>query len=282
MTVVARPIAVITGACGGMGRACARELGGSSDLVLADLEESRLEALADSLREEGFVVAGLAAGDLAEPGVAARLFSTARTAGPLGAVAHTAGLSPALAPWDAILRANLVATERLLQALEAELEPGLAAVLLASMAGHMAPPDPGLDAVLADPLRDDLLQRAGPMLEPLVAPGDPYGLASPAYGQSKRAVIRMCEQRATRWGERGGRIVSVSPGVIWTPMGRREVERNPGAAMVVEKTPMGRWGRPTDISAAVAFLVSDRASFITGCDLRIDGGVTPALRGAAF
>ena len=61
-------------------------------------------------------------------------------------------------------------------------------------------------------------------------------------------------------------------------MGRREAETNPGAAAVVAATPMGRWGSPLDIAAAAAFLISDAASFITGCDLRIDGGVTPVLR----
>jgi NAD(P)-dependent dehydrogenase (short-subunit alcohol dehydrogenase family) len=265
-----------------MGRACARELGRSLRLVVTDLDPARLEALAAGLTEEGYAVVAAVAGDLAEPGLADRLIGKAREQGGVRSVIHTAGLSPALAPWDAILTANLVATERLLRALEPQLEDGLAAVLLASMAGHMAARDAAIDALFADPLSPELLPAAAEALQPHVAPGDAYGLASPAYAQSKRAVIRMCEARAAAWGARGARLVSISPGTIWTPMGRAEAQANPGAARVVAATPAGRWGSPLDVSAAAAFLASDAAGFVTGCDLRVDGGVTPALRGAAF
>ncbi|MBV9995863.1 MAG: SDR family oxidoreductase [Caulobacteraceae bacterium] len=275
------PHALITGACGGMGRACARELGRAWSLILADVDEARLVAFAEALREEGYRVAGLSHGDLAEPGAADQLVALARLAGPLRAVVHTAGLSPALAPWDQILRANAVGTERLLWALEAALEPGLAAVLVASMAGHMARPDASLDAVLEAPLAEDFLQRAAALLKSHATPQDPFGLATAAYGQSKRAVIRVGERRAAAWASSAARIVSISPGLIWTPMGRREAETNPNAGALLARVPLGGWGSPLDISAAVAFLTSDAARFITGCDLRIDGGLTPALRGAA-
>jgi NAD(P)-dependent dehydrogenase (short-subunit alcohol dehydrogenase family) len=275
-------VAIITGACGGMGRACARDLGRADALVLTDINAERLDAFAATLREEGYTIGGLVVGDLSNGAVAAEVVSTARAQGRLRAVIHTAGLSPALAPWDQILTANLIATEILLLALEDGLEAGLAAVLLASMAGHMAPQDAALDDLFANPLADGLLDAAKGLLEPYVQADDAFGLASPAYGQSKRAVIRLCERRAAAWGARGARIVSLSPGTIWTPMGRREAEINPGAAAVVAATPVGRWGSPLDIAAAAGFLASDAAGFITGTDLRIDGGVTPALRGVGF
>jgi NAD(P)-dependent dehydrogenase (short-subunit alcohol dehydrogenase family) len=275
-------IAIITGATGGMGRACARELGRGQTLVLTDIERKRLEDFAAGLREEGYRVGGVVAGDLSDAPVAGEVVEQARSLGRLRAVIHTAGLSPALATWDRILRANVVATELLLTALEAGLDEDFAAVLLASMAGHMAPADPALDALLAAPLADGFLQSAEALLEQRRRAEDPFGLASPAYGASKRAVIRMCEARATAWGACRARIVSISPGTIWTPMGRAEEKANPAAAAVVAATPMGRWGSPLDIAAAAAFLASDAAGFITGCDLRIDGGVTPALRGVAF
>ena len=180
--------------------------------------------------------------------------------------------------WEAILRANLVATEHLLRAFEPQLEPQSVAVLIASMAGHIAPAAPEIDAVLDEPLAEDLLQRMQPLLQAVSRQGDPNGLAGSAYSCSKRAVIRMVERRAKAWGERGARIVSISPGMIWTPMGRREVETGPGAAAIVDATPVGRWGTPMDIANAVDFLVSDLAGFISGCDLRVDGGVTPTVR----
>jgi NAD(P)-dependent dehydrogenase (short-subunit alcohol dehydrogenase family) len=122
-------------------------------------------------------------------------------------------------------------------------------------------------------------------MEPLIAamarPDDPAGLATPAYGLSKRAVMRMAERRCVAWAARGARICTISPGTIYTPMGRTEAEQNPLAARVVEATPMARWGRAADIAAATAFLLSDEASFITGVDLRVDGGVTAAMKAFA-
>lgn len=277
-----RPIALVTGASGGMGRACARQLGRQHDLVLTDIDEPRLQGFVETLVEEGHTVVAAVPSDLASAGVAAALVTAARSAGRLRVVVHTAGLSPALADWQPILRANVVGTERLLVALEADLEADLAALLIASMAGHLTPARAALDELLAAPLQDGLFEQALPLLQAMAAPGDAYGLSMPAYGQSKRAVIRMCERRAPAWGTKGARILSISPGVIWTPMGRREVEVNPGAAAVVQAAPAGRWGTVADIASAVDFLTSDLASFITGCDLRIDGGVTPALAGPRF
>lgn len=277
-----RPIAIVTGACGGMGRACARVLGSRFDLLLTDVDQARIDDLVQALVEEGYqIIAGVAC-DLTEPDEAQRMVSLARDAGHLRAVVHTAGLSPTMASWEAVLRVNVQATERVLLALETELNDGLVAVLIASMAGHMARTDSEIDAVMATPLEEDFLERAGYLLNQYVDPDDPYGMSSPAYLHSKRAVIRMCETRVAAWGKSGARIVSISPGTVWTPMGRTEAQNNAAAAGVVQATPAGRWGTPQDIASAVDFLVSDRAGFISGCDLRVDGGVTPALAGALF
>jgi NAD(P)-dependent dehydrogenase (short-subunit alcohol dehydrogenase family) len=277
----AQPTAIVTGAYGGMGRACARQLGRRASLILCDLDKSRLEDFAESLREEGYTVAATFAGDLSEPGLAEQAVEAARAAGPLQAVAHTAGVSPSLGAWDVILRANVVATERLLVALEAALEPGLAIVLISSMAGHLSPPRPEVDALLQNPLDVDLLQRIEAHVRASAKTQDELGASTVAYGASKRAVMRMCEVRALAWGPAGARIVSVSPGLMWTPMGRTEADANAGASVVRAKTPLGRWGTALDIADAVDFLTSDRASFISGTDLRVDGAATPALRAAS-
>jgi NAD(P)-dependent dehydrogenase (short-subunit alcohol dehydrogenase family) len=183
--------------------------------------------------------------------------------------------------WDAILRTNLLGTEFLLDAIEPLLNPGTCAVLIASIAGHRAPAEPEIDAILAAPRAADLLQRMQPHLQRL-AGSDARDLGGLAYALSKRAVIRLVEARAAAWAAKGARIVSISPGTIWTPMGRKSAQDNTRSARVVAATPIGRWGKATDIASAAAFLASEDASFITGCDLRIDGGVTPALEGVTF
>ncbi len=273
-----RPVALITGACGGMGSACARQLGRDNKLVLTDVPSERLHGFAATLRDDGYEISACLAGDLSEAACCDTVIAAARAAGTLKVMLHAAGTSPALAPWDAILRANLLATERLLLGLEADLPAGFVAILIASMAGHMSPPDAVIDAVFSDPLAANFLQMASEGLTARIDPADSFGLASPAYFYSKRAVIRNCERRGPAWARRGARIVTISPGIMWTPMGRREAEVNPVSLKVAEETPIGRWGNGLDISAAVEFLASDRAGYITGCDLRIDGGATPALR----
>jgi NAD(P)-dependent dehydrogenase (short-subunit alcohol dehydrogenase family) len=134
-----------------------------------------------------------------------------------------------------------------------------------------------LDAVAAEPLNETLLTVMHGPLSRLTGSDDSHALARSAYAQSKRAVLRLTQQRAAAWGKWGGRIVSVSPGIISTPMGHKEVDGNPYARYTLDSTPVGRWGSPLDIANAVDFLASDFATFITGCDLRIDGGVTTVL-----
>jgi NAD(P)-dependent dehydrogenase (short-subunit alcohol dehydrogenase family) len=174
---------------------------------------------------------------------------------------------------------NLVTTEKLLRAIEPSLTSGTVAVLIASMAGHVAAVKPELDVLMADPLANEFLDKAGLALEELLIPGNPYGVKTVAYFASKREVIRVCERRAPEWARFGARIVSISPGTIWTPMARKEAETNTMSLAVVEATPLRRWGTAMDIANAVRFLISDAASFITGCELRVDGGVTTAMNG---
>lgn len=272
------PIALITGASGGMGQACARILGHRFRLAITDISSERIEPLAEQLNAEGYHVAVRHHGDLAQPDTVASLLGGVREAGALRAVAHTAGMSPALGDWDIILRANLVATERLLRGIEEGLESGLALVLIASMAGHRAPVDAALDELFAAPLDPALLTLAKPLLARHVAEGDRYGLASPAYATTKRANLRTVQARASAWARRGNRIVSISPGTIRTPMGLAEAASNPAAKVVVDATPMGRWGTAIDIAALADFLLSDRAGFITGTDVLCDGGVSAAFK----
>lgn len=276
-----RPVAIITGALGGIGRACCERLATDYRLALLDLGPEELNAAAADMASRGIEVVLARACDVADATQVAACFEALGRAGSIGAVVHTAGVSPALADWETIIRANIAGTAHVLDACLPLAAVNCTAVCIASMAGHGVVPDADLDAALDDPTAADLPARVEPSLTRRLIAGDSYGLASPAYSISKYAVQRMVAARAATWAKRGARIVSISPGLIHTPMGRKEVAENQRAAAVLEAIPANRWGSPLDIANAAAFLTSNEASYITGCDLRVDGGVTAQRNTAA-
>ena len=274
---IRRRTALITGANSGMGRACARAFGDTLDLILTDMAPS-LPAFAAELTEEGYTVREVVVGSIFDDAVLTQLVTAADVEPGMGLLVHAAGLSPALADWRNIMTVNLVASERLICALEPVLRPQSVAVLIASMAGHMAPAEAKIDAMLDAPAAPAFMENMTKFIEHTAAADVPRARQDLSYLLSKRGVIRMCERHAAAWGRKGSRIVSVSPGTIWTPMGRKEATESPGAAAILQAAPAGRWGTVMDIVAAVRFLASPQAGFISGSDLRVDGGVTACLR----
>lgn len=259
-------VAVITGASGGMGQACARRLGKKHQLLLADINETAIEATAAALRAEGYSVTPICA-DIAKPEAIEQLAAKAQALGPVHALVHTAGLSPTMGDAKRIMDVNWVATYRLAEAFLPIIQRGGCTVLIASTSAYMIPLNPQIDALFENPLAADFW----PKIESIAATSEA------AYAFSKRAVIRYCEVAAPRWGARGVRIVSISPGVIATPMGKKEMESKPIMAQMVAATPLQREGVADDIAGGVEFLCSEAASFISAIDLRIDGGMIPVM-----
>ncbi|TAL00272.1 MAG: SDR family oxidoreductase [Rhodospirillaceae bacterium] len=263
-------VAVITGAAGGMGRACSRRMGHTYRLVLADVSAKACEAEAKILREDGYDIAAALTCDISDPAAVDRLAQEAAAAGPLGALVHTAGLSPSLADWEPILRVNYVGTSLLLDAFLRQAVRGSVAVCIASSAGYMLPLNPEIEAIFDSSRAPDVMKR----LEVAVMKVSKAFGNTPAqisYPVSKRGVHRLVRDRVQEWADKGGRITSISPGLIRTPMSIKESE---SAAFqgLLEQVPIPRWGTPMDIANAVHFLCSDEASYITGCDLPVCGG----------
>jgi NAD(P)-dependent dehydrogenase (short-subunit alcohol dehydrogenase family) len=176
-----------------------------------------------------------------------------------------------MADAETILRVNLAGPTLVADIFEDLLQPGSVGVFVSSVAGHDLDPGPATTATLDDPL----------------APGFPAtvveglgGALTPetAYMLSKWAIIRMCRRRAASWGERGARIVSISPGLIISPQGARESEAQPTRKAMLQRIPLQREGTMIEIADAVEFLISARASYVTGTDLLVDGGMSAALK----
>ncbi len=263
-----RSVVVITGAAGGVGRACARRFGARHRVILGDLSQEGLDALVADLSREG-IQATAVAGDVRTAEHAQRLAEEVGT-DRLAAIVCAAGLSSHMAPAAPIFQVNLIGTARVLEALEPRLGPGTVAVCIASISGHRI----GVrnhDEAMVEPLREGLYDEIA------ADEGDKWkpGLA---YAVSKRGVITLVERLARRWGERGARIVSISPGLIDTPMGRFEVEQSGGnARQLTALSALDRAADPDEIAMVAEFLAGPAAAYVTGCDLLVDGGTVAEL-----
>ena len=261
------PLAVIVGA-GGMGTAIARRLGQSHRLLIADRNDAHGTALADRLRGGGHD-ADFIACDVTEPQDVDRLAERAQNVGSLRSLACVVGLSPSMGDFDTIMAVNLVAAARIASAFAEVLVPGGCGLFISSSSAHMSPVPAETLTVLSDPLDPAFLERIKAQCD---------GSPATAYALSKAGLIELCRRECVIWGQRGNRIVSLSPGLIATPMGAAEFERSPRKHDLLAATPIGREGTMLEIAGVAAFLLSDAASYISGTDILVDGGLIGALK----
>lgn len=269
-----KPVLAVVGV-GGMGQAIVRRLGSGKTVLIADFNPTTLDSVATTLAGDGFDVHSQIV-DVSKAESVAALAAAAAELGPVMQVAHTAGLSPTQASAGAIMAVDLMGVALSLDAFAGVVAPGGAGLVIASMAGQTAPPlAPEQEHALASTPAAEL--AALPFVAAVTDPGAAYGVA-------KRANQLRIQAVSGAWGARGARINSISPGIISTPMGQQELAGESGGFMraMIAASGTGRIGTPEDIAAAAAFLLGPDATFISGTDLLVDGGVIAALRSGAL
>jgi NAD(P)-dependent dehydrogenase (short-subunit alcohol dehydrogenase family) len=260
-----RPVAVIMGA-GGMGLAVARRLGQDHRILLVDINHKRAAQGVAELTASGIDALACSC-DVTVQASVQTLAQKITGLGGWNALAHVVGLSPSMGSFEQILNVNLLGAQYVCDELLHAARPGAAAVCISSIAGHSAQADEQLRAMLAAPRVEGWLAS---MVQALGEAATPER----AYQLSKLGLIMMCQREAAHYARHRARLVSLSPGLIDTPMGRREQVKQLRRADLAAQIPLGREGTMAEIADVVAFLVSPAAAYVTGVDLIVDGGLT--------
>src|SRR5215203_1074055 len=265
-------VIVVIGA-GSIGQAIARRVSAGKHVVLADLHQANADAAAEVLGNAGFEVSTTTV-DVSSRASVHALVETATALGDITGVIHAAGVSPSQASPATILAVDLYGTALVLEEFGSVIAAGGAGVVIASQSGHrLGALTAADDAALATTPADELL--ALPMLQP-----DKVTDPLHAYQLSKRGNALRVMAEAVRWGKRGARVNTISPGIIFTPLAMDELTglRGEGYRRMIALCPVGRGGTPDEVGTVGALLMGPEGGFITGSDILMDGGVTAAYR----
>jgi NAD(P)-dependent dehydrogenase (short-subunit alcohol dehydrogenase family) len=263
-------VIVVIGA-GSIGQAIARRISAGKHLLLADLRLENADAAAKVLFNAGFNVSTTTV-DVSSRSSVQELVATATNLGEVTGVIHAAGVSPSQASPETILKVDLYGTALVLEEFGNVIARGGAGVVIASQSGHrLAPLSLEQNALLATTPVEELLKL--PMLQL-----DQIKDSLHAYQISKRGNSLRVMAEAVRWGKRGARVNTISPGIIITPLANDELTgpRGPGYRRMIEACAAGRAGTPDEVGSVGALLMGPEGAFITGSDFLMDGGVTAA------
>jgi NAD(P)-dependent dehydrogenase (short-subunit alcohol dehydrogenase family) len=256
---------------GQIGQAIARRVGVAKHVLLADMRQENANAAAEVLGNAGYDVS-VTTVDVSSREAVHALVETATGVGEVTGLIHAAGVSPSQASPSTILKADLYGTALVLEEFGNVIASGGAGVVIASQSGHRLPALPvEQNKALATAPVEELLDL------PFIAP-DQLTDSLHAYQIAKRGNSLRVMAEAVRWGKRGARLNTISPGIIITPLAKDELTgpRGEGYRRMIESSPVGRAGTPDEVGTVGALLMGPDGGFITGSDILMDGGVTAA------
>jgi NAD(P)-dependent dehydrogenase (short-subunit alcohol dehydrogenase family) len=268
--IAMKDVVVLIGT-GQIGQAIARRVGVGKHILLADMRAENANAAAEIFKNAGFDV-NTATVDVSSRKAVESLAASAANLGRVTGLIHAAGVSPSQASIETILKVDLYGTALVLEEFGKVVVNGGAGVVISSQSGHRLPAlPPEQNKALATTPVEELLRL------PFLASGQVNDTLH-AYQLSKRGNSLRVMAEAVRWGERGARINTISPGIIMTPLARDELTgpRAEGYKRMITLSAAGRAGTPDEVGTVAALLMGSDGGFITGSDFLMDGGVTAA------
>lgn len=263
-----KDVMILVGA-GQIGMAIARRMGYGMKIVIGDKNKANAEAIAKTMNEAGFDAVPVEM-DLSSRSSILALIAEAQKYGKISMLVNAAGVSPSQASIETILKVDLYGTAVLLEEVGKVIKPGGVGVTISSQSGHRMPAlTPEEDEQLATTPTEQLLSLD--ILQPQNIRDTLH-----AYQMAKRCNVKRVMAEAVKWGERGARVNSISPGIIVTPLALDEFNgpRGDFYKNMFAKCPAGRPGTADEVANVAELLMSSKGAFITGSDFLIDGGAT--------
>lgn len=265
---MAKDVMILIGA-GQIGMAIARRMGYGMKIVIGDKNKANAEAIVKTMNEAGFDAVPVEM-DLSSRSSILALIAEAQKYGNISMLVNAAGVSPSQASIETILKVDLYGTAVLLEEVGKVIKPGGVGVTISSQSGHRMPAlTPEEDEQLATTQTEQLLSLD--ILQPQNIRDTLH-----AYQMAKRCNVKRVMAEAVKWGERGARVNSISPGIIVTPLALDEFNgpRGDFYKNMFAKCPAGRPGTADEVANVAELLMSSKGAFITGSDFLIDGGAT--------
>ena len=257
-----------TGA-GQIGMAIARRIGYGKKIVVGDKNLENANTIAKIINEAGFDVEPVEC-DISSRESILNLIKKGQEYGEIAMLINSAGVSPSQAPIERILNVDLYGTAVLLEEVGKVIKEGGTGVTISSQSGHrMEQLGAVIDEQLATTPTEELLKLD--VLQPENIRDTLY-----AYQLAKRCNEKRVMAESVKWGERGARVNSISPGIIVTPLAIDEFNgiRGDFYKNMFAKCPAGRPGTADEVANVAELLMTDKGAFITGADFLIDGGAT--------
>lgn len=263
-----KDVVIWTGA-GQIGMAIARRIGYGKKIVVGDKNFKNASAIAKIMTDAGFDIVP-AVMDLGNRESILNFIEKARKFGEISTLINSAGVSPSQASIETILKVDLYGTAVLLEEVGKVIKEGGVGVTISSQSGHrMKQLTPDEDELLAITPVEELLNIEFLRLENIKDTLHAYQLA-------KRCNEKRVMAQSVKWGEKGARINSISPGIIVTPLAIDEFNgpRGDFYKNMFANCPARRPGTADEVANVAELLMSDKGAFITGADFLIDGGAT--------